>query len=457
MKTIYLPYLMFSITNTKLTERRLEKMAARGWRLDSIGAIFWRYRKCPKARLKYSFAFLPDVSVMDNQPSFSQREFYEYCSAAGWELAACSGPIQVFASENASPSPIDTDEEIKLRAIGRTLRQHYLISSLILLAIMVYWFKDMFDSFKIFPASNISDNTFLATTSVYVVCIVLTLYELAYHFLWYFLSAKSIKKGGKCLPGQGYVAEAITICIALLPIFYLMISRTLETGVPGLLITLFTIFAVLLTIELTAHLRSVLKRRYNRGRVNLITFVVTFAAVVAIVAIGVVSSLLFISGSVPDSTFVADDGEAYPVYNDPLPLTLLELGVEIPDVPYSQETGSSSSPLSDYIWAKHEPVLYDRQAPRINYFVAKIPWEPLRELCLYYQRRPWDLERDIASKYYSADPGPWKALDAWQLRGDPVDGDTLLLMYSDRIVYFDANFYLTDTQRELVINVLSNL
>ena len=46
-------------------ERHLEKMAAKGWLLESIGTTLWRYRRIEPQRLRFSVAYYPDATESD--------------------------------------------------------------------------------------------------------------------------------------------------------------------------------------------------------------------------------------------------------------------------------------------------------------------------------------------------------------------------------------------------------
>ena len=56
--------------------RHLEKMAARGWRLEKAGPFFWRYRRAESARVRYAVTYFPKASDFNPYPPPSQEEFY---------------------------------------------------------------------------------------------------------------------------------------------------------------------------------------------------------------------------------------------------------------------------------------------------------------------------------------------------------------------------------------------
>ena len=66
--------------------RHLEDMARQGWQLEKAGSVFWTYRRCKPAELRYAVVYFSKASQFDPEPPAEQREFWELCKATGWEL-----------------------------------------------------------------------------------------------------------------------------------------------------------------------------------------------------------------------------------------------------------------------------------------------------------------------------------------------------------------------------------
>ena len=45
---------LFSLYDHTNIEKHLEKMAAKGWMIDTIGSTLWRYKKTEPQKLKFS-------------------------------------------------------------------------------------------------------------------------------------------------------------------------------------------------------------------------------------------------------------------------------------------------------------------------------------------------------------------------------------------------------------------
>jgi len=106
------------------TAGHLSAMAARGWRLDRIGRIFWRYRRAEPAKIHYAVTCPPAAG---EDGDLRERLFFlELCTAAGWEAVTDWAELQIYASEKESPTPLETDNTLLLERIHRSMRRTYL-------------------------------------------------------------------------------------------------------------------------------------------------------------------------------------------------------------------------------------------------------------------------------------------------------------------------------------------
>ena len=54
--------------------RHLEDMARQGWQLEKAGSVFWTYRRCKPAELRYAVVYFSKASQFDPEPPAEQRE-----------------------------------------------------------------------------------------------------------------------------------------------------------------------------------------------------------------------------------------------------------------------------------------------------------------------------------------------------------------------------------------------
>ena len=106
------------------TEEHLSAMAAQGWRLESIGRFFWKYRPAEPAAVHYAVTAPPAAG---EDGDLGDRLFFEeLCAAAGWEKVTDWAALQIYANGAENPVPLETDEPLRLETIHQSMRRTYL-------------------------------------------------------------------------------------------------------------------------------------------------------------------------------------------------------------------------------------------------------------------------------------------------------------------------------------------
>lgn len=107
-----------------------ERMAARGWALESLGGYLFTYRKTAEAvPLRYALAFHPQVSWLEPLPTAGQENYASYCWLAGWELVGTWSKfpqIQVYVTRRADSVPLQTDLSTQWRVLTRWMEDKYI-------------------------------------------------------------------------------------------------------------------------------------------------------------------------------------------------------------------------------------------------------------------------------------------------------------------------------------------
>lgn len=117
-KNSKITFLNFSPFECGAVEEYLEKMAEKGWLLQSINGLFLKFKKIEPQKLKYSVDVLSKISEFDHKDSDLAMEYREYCEAAGWKYLCEKGKVQVFCSETSSNTiSIHTDEKEKFKSV----------------------------------------------------------------------------------------------------------------------------------------------------------------------------------------------------------------------------------------------------------------------------------------------------------------------------------------------------
>lgn len=194
----------FNLFDYAGVERHLEKMAAKGWQFDSIGSFGWKYKKAEPAQVKYSVTYIPEASDFDPEPLEKQKEIEAYCEEAGWKKVGSWLQMLIFCSDNPEAVPIETDEELRLGFIEKSMKKNLLVSHGLLLLVFVLNMFTTFSTAKKNWVEFLSDSHRLWNTGVWMWGILILLIDLAFYFGWMHKAKKAVKEGLGCPAPKGY-------------------------------------------------------------------------------------------------------------------------------------------------------------------------------------------------------------------------------------------------------------
>lgn len=444
----------YQTNDTAAMERKLEKMAEKGWLLETVNNWGWRFRRGEPRTVRYTITFFPDASVFDARPIEGQETYADYCRAAGWEFVSAYGPMQFFRSTRPDPIPIETDEGEKLRAVHKSMLKTWVLSYGLLLAV---WLLNLFvrlRDFRYQALSLISSNSplfFLVFLTGFVVYLAAFLLD---YFLWYFRSKKAVEQGECCL--QPHTRARFWASMALLALCAAMalatVSEASSLGTAWILAYAFC--GMVLIMALSQGLLALMKRRgFSRGAVRG-AFIAAAAVLAVMYAAGLVPLMTHLRSAglmearKPVYTYTGKYGWSWDIYRDDIPLTLEELGYAVTQADHcSYEKEESRSLLADYASYSQYAAASESGLPGLSYQVAVIPWGWLRELALGQLLRGYH-------SYERVDDPRWGAVEVYQ---EPhVSGNSdYLLLYGDRIVGIDGDWSLTDEQVGIIVRRLA--
>ena len=128
------PFSLYDLTGM---EAHLEKMAQKGWLLDKISALGWRYRRIEPQKLHFTVSYCHRASAYDPEPTEEVQTFHDFCAHTGWHLAAEFGSMQVFYNDQEDPTPIDTAPSLEIQMVGREVKR--MLPAQILLLLLGLW------------------------------------------------------------------------------------------------------------------------------------------------------------------------------------------------------------------------------------------------------------------------------------------------------------------------------
>ena len=118
-------------------ERHLEKMAANGWMLESVGTYALRYRRCEPKKLRFAVVYYPKTdSFCPDEPNHENLTFWDYCAGAGWQIVTQRGDTHIFYNEDLDAVPIETEAVVQVETMERA-KKGYVLSNTITVACML--------------------------------------------------------------------------------------------------------------------------------------------------------------------------------------------------------------------------------------------------------------------------------------------------------------------------------
>jgi len=366
-------------------ERWLHRKALRGLRLEKAGQFVWRFRRTEPAPLTYAVTYFPDASVYGGAATPQQEEYAEYCAAAGWDYVTQWHRMQIFVTDREDPIPLETDPHQKLDTIRQIMRKDtmplLLLLALCLLQIWLTW-----QEYRVAPIAFLSSPVVLPRLLAYPLLSLTTIMDQIAWRLWLRRSERSVAAGGDCVPSlfplSRWLGIGSVVVVALA--FCQMIGYALQMdAAEAVLYGLGTALAIMLAIYLPMWWMR--EHGYGEKAIRKTTLIIT-VVVVVVFTFGAVA--LMGGGEEIEPAYwyeTADGDRTYGIYDDPIPLTLADLGAETDGLPYSRYFRSlSSSPLVERTQAsEHCPPEkhLEGEFHDLFYSIYRIKLPFLRDLC----------------------------------------------------------------------------
>lgn len=176
------------------TAEHLSAMAEKGWRLEHVGKCFWRYRRAAPARVHYAVTCPPAAG---EDGDLGDRLFFqELCAAAGWEAVTDWAELQIYASEQENPTPLETDGALLLDRVHGSMRRTYLRDCWFTAgALTVLLFLLLYTMLRQ-PRSFFLSSVELLVTAICPLFLLGTLWAAGIYYRWRRRSLRSVEEGG---------------------------------------------------------------------------------------------------------------------------------------------------------------------------------------------------------------------------------------------------------------------
>ena len=449
-------------------EKHLSDMAARGWRLEKTGAMFWKYRRMEPAKVTYAVTYIHNASDLNPQPTEEQQILDEYCQEAGWKKVADWFTMQIFSSEEADPIPIETDEATRLEVIRRcTGMQIWPINIALLLLFLLEAGMLLSNPITFFTRNS---NVFLGL--ILLTGIILTAVTVGSYFLWSYRSEKSVKQGGKCVScGQfyRYFNRGILVLTLLLASGWFM-SLLADSG-KGIfayaVLYMVLVYLIIILMRLSAKL---MKRLGFSKKTNQIVLIIG-NILLCITLIGTLSYVFLhpdkngesmIQKMVKNDTAEEDSAEK-------LPVTLQSLQSNVPSVQFSGLEALESMDVNDdkqiehslrtreystcFMWQLQVDELIKAEDEELewitlSYDVLKVNLPFLYEKCRLEYMKNNSFTEERGAHYQKEDASSWNADRVYRwYYGEDRPADEWVICQGDYIVRLELSWEPSDGQK----------
>lgn len=440
-------------------ERRLEKMAAKGWMIERVDGFCWRYRRIEPQQLRFAVTYFPKVSDFDPGPTEEQQVYHAMSEQTGWHYAASWAQMQFFYTDQMDAVPIETDPELELETIHAAMKKTFFPGYGVLLAVSVFYLIRSLADLSDDPIGVFSSAIKMGMLVQWPLLALVSIVEIAAYLFWRRRAQKAAECGEFVNTPNTHWFRCVMLT-AWLACFVLGWLYTLTSSSSFLrIVSISTMLYVLLMMAAVQGVKQLLKnRKVSRG----VNIAVTLAVDVVMVLIMMAALVFGVLRAVDNGAF---EQKSTP---DELPLTLAALwGDELPEAIYTSDwTETAASPLVAVYDGKQEAYRLETgmSPPSLDYTVTAVRWPALYDRC-----RTQLVEKKIEISYRQVDfvtyriatpcdAAPWGANEAWQVAWEnKVPGNDYLLCYDRNLVEISFSWTPTDAQKALVGEKLGNL
>jgi len=414
------------IYDYSLIEQKLTRLASQGWHLEKAGSFAWKLRRGEPKAVRYAVTDAPTASAFNSRPTEAEEDLTDLCAQAGWVRVANVAQIHVYRNEDPNATPLETDDNERLKNIRRTMKKHFFPAEALLIGIFLMQFFMHFNTLTRYPGRTFSSPMMICTLAmclfVALVHGILTLDGI----LWLRRARRAVDAGAPIPEKRFYRTFRWVIWVFL--IGYLL-CLLWSVGMGFLAWVLLTSGAVLLT---TLGGIAVCKRLNAPRWVNMVVPAGSSALVFAVL----VPLLIF-------SLDTSLDGELLPA--DDLPVTLTQL---------NGETGTERMILEENCtFLSSYGRYWDTGDSRLSYTIVDVKCPLLFDLLLNEQEQQFLQSAHFLTEGTIGEHAGF--FDAEYARHARTElGDYWLICWDERIVNLKASWELTEDQLGILKDLL---
>lgn len=423
-------------------QKLLEKQAQKGWLLEKMSSLGWKFRRIEPQKIHYAVTYFPEASMFDPEPSEKQKSFWDLCKHTGWKLAANNAQMQIFYNESENPVPIETDPETELETIEKSAKKSFLVSYYILTACTVLQIALGLWQFITDPVEYLSLNSSLFSALCWTALLAMCLMEIIGYFCWRKKARKAIEETGSFIETRGYRNIQLALMWVVLAIFVVFLF-SIEWK--------FAIIAVVTSVSIGCTSAAVwgfsalLKKFKVSAKANRIATIIA----IGVVSVGASAFMIFtVLNMVMDAGWFDKEpaytyeykGRQWKVYDDELPLMVEDM-TETDYDGYSTNWYGSESVLLSKHDAYQRPRMGDLDQPYLQYTMVKVKLPFLYNFAHSQMLKDFPSNHGVTADEYDfferaveIDAAKWGAEYAYQIYLGDNPCEEYLLCYNSCII-----------------------
>ena len=135
-KTTHVSFAFYDRVNL---EKYLEAQAAQGWMVDTYYQNKMKFHYVNPGKFHFSIVYYHSPVIKSNL-TVEQAEYLDYCARTGWYLVASERRMLIFASQEENPIPIETDPQIQLENIHKSVKKQHIRYVILYIALGLCFF-----------------------------------------------------------------------------------------------------------------------------------------------------------------------------------------------------------------------------------------------------------------------------------------------------------------------------
>lgn len=288
----FLTFSYLTIYDYKSIEDNLTAMAAKGWRIESIGAFLWKFKRSKPSNKKF-FVLLTSSDSVYESVSIERQGLLEELCVKGWKKEFQCKQMQIFCADQDA-MPLETDEAVRLENIHQNMKKTFIPNwtKLLFFMLVIAFFNGM-KYFGIFPYRD--EKTVWAFLITLYAAFIVGINILGYLF-WLKSSRKRISEGGTCVSTAWYRRLLIVLLIGFLATFigsFMDSKLQIEGLIFYIIIYIIAAFITVSFINLFSQLFK--KKGLSSGISTILLSIVTVLLIIGLIVImNVLESIIYI-------------------------------------------------------------------------------------------------------------------------------------------------------------------